>query len=352
MTIAAMLLVNNPGTWAHVYGPLQHAEWHGCTLTDLIFPFFLFIVGVSMVFSFAKRSQRETPGELHRDILKRSAIILALGLLLSLYPLFDFANLRYVGVLQRIAIVYLLASLLFLNLSRQALAWVTAGLLVGYWLLMTKVPVPEHGAGVLTPEGNFAAWLDGHLVPGRMYQGTWDPEGFVSTMPAIATTLLGIFTGEWLRSGRQRSRIALGLAAAGCLTAAAGLLWGVVFPINKNLWTSSYVLYTAGLAMVVLAGCYWWIDIKGHRRWAAPFVVFGVNAIAAYVLSGLVARTLLFTTVNAPGEPAPLQTWIFERLFEPLASPINASLIYAIVQVLLIWVVMLVLFRRRIFIKV
>ena len=261
-----MILVNNPGTWAHVYSPLDHAPWHGWTPTDLIFPFFLFIVGAAIPFSFGKHKTTRK-GTLYRRVLRRSAVIYMLGLFLSLFPNFDLSRARYVGVLPRIAIVYLITSVLVINLSRRALIWVTAVLLLGYWALMTWIPVPGHGSGVLTPEGNLAAWIDSLVVPGRMYQGTWDPEGFVSTLPAVATALLGVLTGFWLRSNRERSEIAKGLFALGCLGVLAGLLWNQWFPINKNLWTSSYVLFTAGAALVVLAPLYWVIDVRGHRRW-------------------------------------------------------------------------------------
>lgn len=351
-TIAAMILVNNPGSWDYVYPPLDHAPWHGWTPTDLIFPFFLFIVGVSMTFSFARRLQQGDKRRLVRSVLRRSVIILLLGLFLSAFPRFDLANLRYVGVLQRIAVVYLAASLIVLNLSRRAQAWVTVGLLLGYWAAMKLVPVPGVGAGVLTPEGNLAAWIDRFIVPGRMYQGTWDPEGFLSTLPATATTLLGVFTGYWIRSGRERLEIAAGMFAVGWLAIFAGLVWDLFFPINKHLWTSSYVLFTAGAAMELLALCYWLIDIQGHRRWARPGVVFGVNAIAVYVLSGMLSRLLLFLQVPAGEETISAQQWIFENLFASWSSSYPASVAYAVCHILLWWGVMALLYHRRIFIKI
>ena len=347
-----MILVNNPGSWSSVYAPLRHAEWHGWTPTDLIFPFFLFIVGVSMTFSFAKRQETHSKRQLYRDVFRRAAILYALGLLLSLFPKFDFSNLRYVGVLPRIALVYLFASLLFLNCSRRVLAWITGVLLFGYWVLMTLVPVPGHGAGVLTPEGNLAAWIDGYLVPGRMYRGTWDPEGFMSTLPALATTLFGILVGDWLRSGRDRKQIAKALFWTGWVAVVVGLAWGLWFPINKNLWTSSYVVFTAGAGAVILALFYWLIDVRGLRRWARPLVVFGVNAIAVFVLSGLVARLLLFIRIPTDGETVALKRWLFETLFAGWMSPVNASFAFAFGFVLCWWALMALFYRRRIFIKV
>ncbi len=351
LTVAAMILVNNPGTWAHVYSPLDHAPWHGWTPTDLIFPFFLFIVGAAIPFSFGKHKTTRK-GTLFRRVLRRSAVIYMLGLFLSLFPNFDLSRARYVGVLPRIAIVYLITSVLVINLSRRALIWVTAVLLLGYWALMTWIPVPGHGSGVLTPEGNLAAWIDSLVVPGRMYQGTWDPEGFFSTLPAVATALLGVLTGFWLRSNRERSEIAKGLFALGCLGVLAGLLWNQWFPINKNLWTSSYVLFTAGAALVVLAPLYWVIDVRGHRRWSRPLVAFGVNAISVFVLSGIVARLLIHTQVASGEDTIPLKRWIYDSVFAPWASPFNASLAFALVFLLMMWALVELLYQRRIFIKV
>lgn len=351
LSVAAMILVNNPGTWAHVYAPLDHAKWHGWTPTDLIFPFFLFIVGVAIPFSFGKFQGAQKPS-LYRRILRRSAVIYLLGLFLSLFPKFDLSRVRFVGVLPRIAIVYLIVSILVINLSRRTLAWVTAGILFGYWALMSWAPVPDYGAGVLTPEGNFAAWIDRILVPGRMYQGTWDPEGFVSTLPALATTLLGVFTGDWLRSKRDRVEIAKGLMATGLAATLLGLLWGYWFPINKNLWTSSYVLFSAGAAQILLALMYWVIDVKGYRKWTRPLVAFGVNAISVFVLAGIVARLLINTQVGAGDEAIPLKRWLYDGFFAPWASPVNASLAFAIVFVLIMWALVELLYQRRIFIKV
>lgn len=351
LTVACMILVNNPGNWEHVFGPLEHAEWHGWTATDLIFPFFLFILGVSITFSFGKRKST-SKGKLYRGVFRRSLVIYALGLLLSAFPNFDVANLRYVGVLARISIVYLITSLLVINLSRRALVWVTVSLLFGYWALMTLVPVPGHGAGVLTPEGNLAAWVDRFAVPGRMYQGTWDPEGLVSTLPAVATALLGVFTGNWLRSNRPRPEIAKGMFATGCVGIALGSLWDLYFPINKNLWTSSYVIFTAGAALVLLSALYWVIDVKGRRRWARPLVAFGVNAISVYVLAGMVARLLNYTQVTVEDGPVPLKTWLFDQYFAPWAPPTIASLAFALVFLAVMWLLVELLYKKQIFIKV
>ena len=352
LTIAGMILVNNPGSWAHVYPPLRHAEWHGWTPTDLIFPFFLFIVGVAMTFSLGRRLEEDDRRRVHVRVIRRTLIIFGLGLLLSAFPDFRLAELRVAGVLQRIAVVYLVASLLVLRLSRRALAWTTAGILAGYWAALELIPVPGHGAGILTPEGNLAAWFDRLFLPGRMWQGTWDPEGLLSTLPAVATALLGVFTGDWIRSDRERSEIAAGMFTAGWLAILAGLAWSIWLPLNKNLWTSSYVLFTAGAALEGLAVCYWLIDVRGRRSWARPAIVFGLNSIAVYVASGIVTSLLIWIRVGSGGAESSLYGWIYQNLFASWAGPLNGSLAFALAYVAFWWLPMALLYRRGIFIKV
>src|SRR3989475_3072410 len=269
LTIAAMVLVNNPGTWAAVYAPLTHAEWHGLTPTDVIFPFFLFIVGMAIPLS------RPTAGR----VLRRAAVIFALGLVLNGLPGFDWATLRIPGVLQRIAVCYLVAAVLFLTTSWRTQAIVTAALLLGYWGAMTLVPVPGYGRGDLGPEGNLAAWLDRALLGPHIWRvaRVFDPEGILSTVPAVATTLLGVLTGRWAQSARPPRVITGGLALAGALGAVLGAAWGVWFPVNKALWTSSYAVLTAGLALLVFAACYAATEVRGWRRGGAPFAVLGGN---------------------------------------------------------------------------
>lgn len=354
LTIAGMILVNNPGTWGAIYAPLRHAPWHGWTPTDLIFPFFLFIAGVSMAFSFAARMERgATRATLVRHLLRRSAIIFALGIFLNAFPEFQFATLRYPGVLQRIAVCYLSASLISLYCGRRARIGIVAALLFGYWALMTFVPVPGYGAGRLDPEGNLAAYVDRALLPGKLWQTTWDPEGLLSTIPAIATALLGVFLGEWLLAPRAPQRTAGGMLALGAAGLVLGEIWGLVFPINKNLWTGSYVIFTAGFALVALGICYWLVDVKGYRRWATPFVVYGVNPIAAYFLSSLVADVLVsWKMALVGGQAVSLKRHIFQSCFAPLASPVNASLLYALSYVAFWLALMWLLYRRRIFVKI
>lgn len=353
ITIAAMTLVNNPGAWAHIYPPLAHAEWHGWTHTDLIFPFFLLIVGVSMPFSFAARRARLHSPQLLRHVFRRSAILILLGLFLNAFPFFRLDTLRIPGVLQRIGVCYLMASIIYLYTSRRVRVAATVFLLAGYWALMTLVPVPGHGAGDLGLEGNLAAFIDRSLLTGHMWKPTWDPEGLLSTLPAIATTLLGVFAGEWLLSNATRTRKVAGLLLGGLAGLALGMLWDPWFPINKNLWTSSYVLFTAGYGLIVLAVCLWLMDVRRWRRWAKPFVVFGTNAIALFVMSGLLSDILATWTVSlAGGRKLSLKAYIFETFFLPMARPVDASLLFALSYVLLWLGIMWIFHRRRIFLKI
>jgi len=334
--MAAMVLVNNPGTWRAVYAPLRHADWHGLTPTDVIFPCFVFIVGVAIPLS------HPTPGR----VLRRAAIIFALGIVLNGAPYFDWSTIRIPGVLQRIALCYLVAALLFFSTRWRTQAAVTAALLLGYWALLTLVPVPGYGRGDLGPEGNLASWVDRAVLGPHLWKAArvYDPEGILSTIPAIATALLGVLTGQWLLSGRDPRRIVAGLTVAGAIATVLGIAWGFVFPVNKALWTSSYVLLTGGLALLLFGACYWATELLGWRRWAMPFVVFGVNALLLYFLSTLMARAL--TLIHVGG--ATLQRAIFDRAFAAWASPFNASLAYAIAYLVCWWLVLWTLYRAGI----
>ncbi len=356
-TIAGMILVNNPGSWSYVYAPLRHAEWHGWTPTDLIFPFFLFIVGVAMPISFGKRLSRgDSRRELMKHVVRRSAILFGLGLFMALFPTFShWGTLRIMGVLQRIGVVYLIASFLYLALNQRGRWAAVAALLLGYWALMTLVPVPGFGAGNLSAEGNLGAFLD-RLILGQNHlwrQDPWDPEGLFSTLPAVATTLLGIFTGEWLRSDRGGMQKVRGLLLAAVVGIVAGLLWHQLFPINKNLWTSSYVVFTAGMALLIFGLFYWAIDVRGWRAWSKPFVVYGMNAIAVFVASGLLTRTLTRWRVPIEGgETTSAYTWIYQNVFASWAGPLNGSLAFAISYILFWLAIIWILYWRRIFIKI
>lgn len=362
LTIAGMILVNNAGDWDHVFPPLQHAAWHGWTLADLIFPFFLFIVGVSMSFSFSRRvRQSHNLKRVYLQVTERTVILFFLGLFLNaLYYIpggFAFSILRIPGVLQRIAMVYFFASFVILKTGPREQACIATFLLLLYWALMELVPVPEYGAGVLTPQGNFAAYLDNLFLHGHLQENTWDPEGLLSTVPAISSTLFGVLTGHWLRSHKDPYEKAAGLFVLGGVGLVLGLGWDLFFPINKNLWTSSYVVFTTGMALYFLGVCYWLIDLKGYWRWATPFVVFGVNAIAVYALSILMDRMMWWWSLTqADGSAVPCKTWIYEHLYSSWAGPrfgeAYASFFYAVTYVLLWLGLMGILYHKKIFIRI
>jgi predicted acyltransferase len=380
-TVAGMLLVNNPGSWGAIYAPLEHAPWHGWTPTDLIFPFFLFIVGITTHLSLdARRGRGASDRELVGKILSRGAAIFALGLLLSAFPLFNwrpiagdpdpsfldrvvdqFANLRVMGVLQRIALAYVCGALLTLRTSLRQQIAIAAALLLGYWALMTLVPVPDsgvRGAELLSSkDGNLAAWVDRLVIgPRHLWVGAgnrWDPEGLLSTLPAIGTVMLGVFAGRWIGAPRPLLIRIRGLLAAGALGIALGLLWGELFPINKSLWTSSYVVFTAGMAAVGIALCLWVIDERRVTWWTKPFVVYGVNPMIAFLLSGMVARLIYsILKVSSGGETMSLQRWMYETFYASWLAPKNASLLFAISFVVLFYFLLAALHRRRIYFRV
>jgi predicted acyltransferase len=376
--MAGMVIVNNPGDWGNVYRPLLHAEWHGLTPTDLIFPFFLFIVGVSITLSQKSSSWG--------SILRRSAIIFALGLFLNGYPRFSVSTWRIPGVLQRIAICYLFAAAVYKTFgasgfsraspssekphstrsdkSLRSDAGLTPGapnvlwgisfvLIIGYWLVMALVPAPGGVAGDLSPDGNLGAWIDRALMSGHLWRPRWDPEGLLSTIPAMATTLVGVVAGVWIQSTAPPERKAGVLAACGVAGMLMGLAWHPLFPINKSLWTSSYVVFTAGAAAVLLALCYWTIDLKGWRFGTGPFVVLGTNAIALFVASALLVETLgLIRVANEAGQSISISRYAYQHWFVPLASPKNASLLYAFANLVVLYALLAWMYRRRIFLRV
>lgn len=342
--MAAMVIVNNPGDWGSVYAPLLHAPWHGLTPTDLIFPFFLFIVGVSL--TLARRSSATAA-----TIARRAAVIFALGMLLALYPRFDFATVRIPGVLQRIAVCYLCVALFHRWLAGRDFssggiagardALIAAGvLLVAYWLLIR---------GDLTPDGNLGAVIDRAVFGEHLWRQsrTWDPEGLLSTIPAIATTLTGLSAGLVLRGAPASRRAAL-LAGGAVLALVAGAFWSLAFPLNKSLWTSSYVLVTSGLAGLLLTALHLLLDNGRGRAAARPFVILGRNALLLFVVSGFLAKTLVLTRVDAGGDVTiALSRWIYLAWFLPLASPKNASLLYAFANLALLFALLWWLDRRR-----
>ena len=357
ITVAAMILVNNPGDWGNIYAPLKHAEWNGCTPTDLIFPFFLFIVGVSIVFALdSTKSDINNHPKLIKSVLLRSLKLFSLGLILSLFPYFDFSTVRIPGVLQRIAVVYLVASLLFIKLKPKSIIQIFALFLFGYWLIMSLVPVPGIGDANLGKDTNLGAWLDrAILTEAHLWKSakTWDPEGLFSTIPAIATGLFGVLIGVILKSKqRTEENKVVWLFFFGFLGFLLGLIVDLFFPINKSLWTSSYVLYTGGLASMGLAFCYWLIDVRQITWFTKPFVIYGINAITVFFASGIIARSLSLIKTTLNGEEISLKGYLYEQFFTPYLSPINASLAGAITFVLIWLFILWLMYRKNIIIKV
>jgi len=381
ITVAGMLLVNNPGTWSAIFPPLEHAEWHGWTPTDLIFPFFLFIVGITTHLSLsARRARGDDDSALVKQILRRGIIIYLLGFAMAMFPFYQWGNIqslpnatawdrivyriehvRLLGVLPRIGIVYICAGLLTLKTTLKQQIIIIATLLLGYWFAMTLIPVPgEHEIGALllhTKDRNLAAYLDRLiLTTNHTWTGsvTFDPEGPFSTIPAIGTAMLGVIAGRWIaQTGRPLLERLSGLFAVGSLAMVVGLMWNWSFPINKNLWTSSYVVFTAGMACVTLATVSWIVDYARVKWWTQPFVVYGVNPMVAFVGSGVLAR-LIYTLwhVNYQGKSVAVQDAIYQAVFLPWLPPRVASLAFALSFVLLWYGILLVLYRRKIFLKV
>ena len=356
-TIAGMILVNNPGSWGHIYAPLKHAPWHGCTPTDLVFPFFLFMVGVAIPFGLGKRlASGATKRAALPKVLRRGLWLFAFGLLLSGFPKFDLGTIRIMGVLQRISVCYVVAALLFLYASTRTLVLVCGACLAAYWPLITLVPVPGLGAPDIGAEGpHLVGWLDRTILGAHVWRGgSYDPEGLLSTIPAIATALMGVLAGMRLKAAGPQGSIIGPFVGAGFALAGAGYLWGHWFPINKPLWTSSYALFTAGLALVSLAFCSALFDDQRHRAIRAiarPFRVFGVNALLVFVGSGLVGRAVGSLWKLEDGRSA--QRALFEGLQSTFSmTPINASLTYALIWIACWYVILEVLYRRKIFLRV
>jgi len=364
LTVAAMILVNNPGSWGHIYAPLEHAEWNGCTPTDLIFPFFLWIVGVSI--AFAMSSSKANPSTHKKTIvkaIKRGLILYFLGFFLAIFgklindPANALQTVRLLGVLQRIGIVFIISSIIFLKVSEKNIFKTLIVILAVYWALMILVPVPGVGYANMEKETNLAAWIDrGVLTEAHTWASskTWDPEGVLSTLPAIGTCLFGILVGIWMRRRDvdNPTKVAW-LFSAGIFAVVLGLLLDLQFPINKSLWTSSFVLYTGGLASVALALCYWIIDVQGYKKFTTPFVVYGVNAITVFFLAGLMPRVLNMIQVTKPdGTKTGILVRFYETCYTPYFSPINASLVWAITYVLGFYVLLYIMYKKNIIIKV
>lgn len=388
LTIAAMVMVNHPGTWSQVYGPLLHADWNGLTPTDLIFPAFLFMVGVSIAFSFCKHLAKGTPrGGLAKKVVFRAIKIYLVGMFLYLLspmismtvkqtwgqfnPWDFFSQLRYTGVLHRIAIVFLACGLLFLYTKPRTQLFVCILFLVGYWLCMAYIPMPGQDKVDLRPGNNLATWVDGKLLPGKTWWGPWnperdwdewkktepnmepwDPEGFLSTVPSIASGLIGIFAGLLLLSRRTQERKTIILFFSGALLMAGGYLWDLFFPINKSLWSSSYVLFSSGFACTVLAACVYYMDILGRKKLLHFSVVFGCNAIAIYCLSSILAMFLYGNNFGFWGETAGPNHIVMDWLMETVrCSAKCASLTYALLFVCVNFIPAYLLYKLKIYIR-
>ncbi len=379
-TIALMVIVNDPGSWSHVYAPLRHASWHGITLTDLVFPSFLFIVGVSITLAYAKRLDAgANKRDLYKKIVSRAIKIMLLGWFLWLWPTFDFGAMRYVGVLPRISIVFFVCAILFLNTNWKQQVWIASIILVGYWLLMAFVPVPIDNvvrdalatgqvqrsgeivdigqirqisdgfiAANFEPGTNIAAWFDRLLVPGRLWEITWDPEGFLSTFPAIVSGVIGMLIGRLLLSIQEPYRKLTWVFFIGFAMYLLGGAWGWFMPPNKNLWSSSYTLWTAGVCTMGLAAAILVVDMLGYTRGTKLGIVYGANAITSYVLAGML--TLVFYSDIFGG--LSLNGLWMDGVTSIGITPNLASLMYAVIYMLIIYIPAYILYKRRIFIRV
>jgi predicted acyltransferase len=352
LTVAFMIIVNTPGSWNYVFPPLRHAKWHGCTPTDLVFPFFLFIVGVSMWYSFKKYGHEINAGSILR-IFRRMVTIFAIGLLLAIFPYFgrDYSALRIMGVLQRIALAYGIGALLCLTIGRDYLWIVIAVILLLYWGLLAFFG----GADPYSLEGNLAGKVDSAILGVKhIYKGfgvPFDPEGLLSTIPSVATVIIGYFTGELIGKASVSGKTVLKLLLLGIAAAGLGYLWSLIFPINKPLWTSSYVLFTGGLAMGVLGLIYLIADVWKLQLWGTFFVIFGTNALFSYFLAGIWTRLMLFIKISSGDNKVSLYTWIYEKVCVPVAGNMIGSLMFAVIQVLFIWTLALILYKKKIMIR-
>ncbi len=353
ITIAGMILVNNPGNWAAVYPALKHAEWHGLTPTDLIFPFFLFIIGVAMPYSFAKRiTNSGSKIKLVYHVVYRSVMLFVVGMILTGLPDFNYYSKLILDVLQRIGVIYLVAGILFIYLNQKQQMIISLFCLVLYWLMMFMIPVPGFGSGDLSVQGNAWSYIDRLLTSGWHNHG----EGILSIISSVPSVLFGASAGFWLRNEKSGYEKASGLFVAGMLSMLLGIILDMWFPFNKLLWSSSYVVYTTGMALAFLAAAYYIIDIRGYKKWSFPFIVFGMNAIAAFVLSSLTAKVLglvkLSMVINGSEKSVSLKTYIYKSIFSGIINEYVSSLAYALCYILFWFLVMYLFYRKKIFLKI
>ena len=352
LTVVFMIIVNTPGSWQYVYSPLRHSEWHGCTPTDLVYPFFLFIVGISTYYSLKKYGNELNGSSIFR-ILRRMVAIFAIGLFLAIFPYFgrDYSTLRIMGVLQRIAIAYGIGAIICLSIRREYLWIVIAVLLLSYWGLLAFFG----GADPYSLQNNYALKVDlAVLGKNHMYTGfgiPFEPEGLLSTIPSVCTMIIGYFIGGMIGKVSASSKVVMKLILFGAASAGLGYLWGMFFPINKPLWSSSYVLYTAGIAMGVLALIYLIADVLKFQKWGVFFMVFGTNALFSYFLAGIWTQIILLIQIHSGTGKTNLYAWFYDKVCVPVAGNLNGSLMFAVIQMLLIWGVALILYRKKILIR-
>lgn len=354
-TIAAMILVNDPGN-EHAYAPLEHADWNGCTPTDLIFPSFLFMVGVAIVYALQAKKHESNHGKIILNAFRRMVTLILISWAIGFFYNHSFATLRIPGVLQRIAVVYFICTILYLKTTEKTRNWIFAIALIGYWLLMTFIPVPDGHPANLEKETNLGAWLD-RLVFGTnhlwRHSKTWDPEGLLGVIPSIGSCLFGISVGRWIKRTDVDSGVKTSwLFFYGVIAIILGLIWNLFFPINKQLWTSSFVLYAGGISTLGLTLSYWFIDVQGNKKWVWPFVVFGMNSIGAYILADFVGELINYIKIPYKGNHIGLLSYINSTVFEPHFSAPNASLAFSLMYVLLCWIIMYPFYRKKIIIKV
>ncbi|MBN8857658.1 MAG: DUF1624 domain-containing protein [Sphingobacteriales bacterium] len=347
-TMAAMIMVNYPGSEEYVFFTLRHSRWNALSFTDNIAPIFLFVIGVSITLAYTRRLKDGSPkGSMYRKIIFRSLKIFAVGMFLNLMPDFNFSDIRWTGTLHRIAFVFLFCAVIFLNTNWKQQAWIAAILLTGYWLLLTLVPTPGAGKVMLEPGMNIVAWVDSKFLPGKMWQGTWDPESILSIIPSTVSGITGMLAGKLLISDLPPAEKSNYLMIAGMCSAIAGYFWGLTFPVNENLWTSSFVLVTSGFGALLLGALYFRIDIKGYKRWTMPGVIFGANAITTYFLADVLA--LIFYRLKFGGMP--LNDLVVNGLIHAGMRAELASWLYALFFVAVNFIPAYILYRKKIFIK-
>jgi len=357
-TIALMILVNTPGTWSHVYAPLRHAQWHGCTLTDLVFPFFLFIIGVSMRFSFEKYEFCKW-GPLFKKVVWRTITIFTIGLLLNAFPFvrqnWDWSHFRIMGVLQRIALAYIMTSFIVVRADIIGIVKISLGLLFGYWILLMGYGWYS-GLDPYALKSNLPLIVDSLILgDNHLYSGMgipFDPEGLLSTIPAVVTILIGFLVGTMIKTTTDHEDNAQRMAVLGSTLIILGWIWGFTFPINKQLWTSSYVLFTGGIATLVLSSIIWIVDVKNIKTWTKPIVIFGANAIFLYAASGIWTKILLKIKFELDGQMTSGYGYLYQTIFQPFFGDVNGSFLFALFHVFMFWLILAWMYRKKIFIKI